>query len=913
MAAAIPQEPPTGFLSPTGASLELALHAAHAGVWEWNLRTDENRWTDEVWRLYGLSPGTQAPSFATWLSSVHPDDRDNAVRVVSEARRASAPFETSWRTHPERGPVRWILSRGQPGLLTRDGPTHYVGIVMDITSQKQAEAEIQQLNTQLTRHVADRTAALSEHQRLLQTILDGVPGLIAYWDTSLRNRFANQAYGEWFGAAPQDIHGRHISEVLGPDLHELNRPHIEAALRGQRQCFLRDLPVPGQPGLHRVSETHYLPDFDGEEVKGFLVLVLDVTDVKRAEQTARAASQAKSDFLSNISHELRTPLNTMFGLAQIGLKEGVGTPCSGTFRQILESGQHLLSLIDEVLDFSKIEAGKMHLQLGVVDIGRLIEQVLGVTALRACSKGIRLVIEESVDVPAQTLGDAKRLTQILVNLLANAIKFTDQGEVRLNLSRRGGLLHLAVSDTGMGIPPERLAELFQPFVQVHDHQGGQAGTGLGLAICKRLVELMGGHIDVQSERGRGTSFRVTLPLKEAAPAQWTPLSELVLIGFPSDEREALLDQLRQRGCPACWNDTLPETLPRHATLLLHQRALDTHPAALLNERLASGQTMIVHLPDVGSRPVGQDGAPLSMDTILLSGPLSPLRLLHALNHHPRQQARPGQRRLAGLRILAAEDNPVNRLVLGQMLEAEGAAIEFAFDGAQAVERIERGPANIDLILCDIQMPVMDGNEATRRITRLAPQLPIIGLTAHAFSQAREEALRSGMVDYVTKPYMLDTLVQAVLKHVSRPPENPMNAVPPSSSATPSAPSELSTPEADWASMQQHFAPQPGVLAALISVARQTLPAVAEQLDLALQAGDIARLAKVAHEIKGIALNLRTSGLTHLATRTQDLSRQVDPQAPELGQLLSGHLQGFLAQLASPAAQPASAPHQQASQ
>ena len=133
MAAAITQGPQTGFPSPTGASLELALHAAHAGVWEWNLRTDENRWTEEVWRLYGLSPGAQPPTFNTWLSSVHPDDRDHAVRTVSEARRAGAPFETTWRTHPDQGPIRWILSRGQPGLLTRDGPTHYVGIVMDIT------------------------------------------------------------------------------------------------------------------------------------------------------------------------------------------------------------------------------------------------------------------------------------------------------------------------------------------------------------------------------------------------------------------------------------------------------------------------------------------------------------------------------------------------------------------------------------------------------------------------------------------------------------------------------------------------------------------------------------------------------------------------------------------------------------
>lgn len=916
MGSAITHIPLPGPPSPAGASLELAMHAARAGIWEWDLRTDENRWTEEVWRLYGLTPTEQAPSYNTWLFSIHPEDRDAAVRAISEARRAGSPFEACWRTHPERGPVRWLLSRGQPGLLTRDGPTQYVGIVMDITSLKTAEIENQRLQGALPDEAAQSPTAPSEHQRLLQTILDGVPGLVGYWDKLLCNRFANHAYGEWFGMTPKQIRGRHISELLGASLYELNRHHIEGALRGERQCFLRDLPVPGHPGQHRVSETHYLPDFDGQEVKGFLVLVLDVTDAKRAEQTARAASQAKSDFLANVSHELRTPLNTMFGLAQIGLKESPDSTCAGSFRQILESGQHLLSLIDEVLDFSKIEAGKMHLHLGVVDLGRLIEQVLGVTALRACSKGIRLVIEESVDVPAQTLGDAKRLTQILVNLITNAIKFTDHGEVRLILSRQGSLLNFTVSDTGTGIPTERLAELFQPFVQVHDAHASQAsgtstsntGTGLGLAICKRLVELMGGDIEVRSERGRGTSFCVSLPLQEAAPANWAALSDLVLIGFPQDEREALLNQLKQRGCASCWSDSLPATRPRAATLLLHQRALSTHTAASLNELQASGQTLVVHLPDVGGRPVGQDGTPLSMDTILLSGPLSPLRLLHALTHRPhQQQARTGQRRLGGLRLLAAEDNPVNRLILGQMLEAEGAAIEFAFDGEQAVERIANGPANIDLVLCDIQMPIMDGNEATRRIKVLSPHLPVIGLTAHAFTQARQEALRSGMVDYITKPYMLDTLVQAVLRHVSRPPESPMNVVPPSS---PSAPPERPTPEADWVSMQQHFAPQPGVLSALTSVARQTLPGVAEQLSQALQSDDLMRLAKVAHEIKGIALNLRTPGLTDLATQTQDEARQACPDSRELGQRLSTHLQGFLAHLASPDAQALSTPGRQ---
>ncbi|MFY9461014.1 MAG: PAS domain-containing protein, partial [Aquabacterium commune] len=246
----------------------MALSAARAGLWEWDVRSNENRWSEEVWPLYGLDPLQHTPSYDHWLLSVHVDDRARTCTLISQAVEQGRPFEIEWRTNAQLGPVRWLLSRGQPGIRRDDRVHTYVGIVMDISQRKQAEESLQTLNDVLAQRVRERTQALDDQQRLLQTILDGVPGLVGYWDTQLRNRFANRAYREWFGVTPNDIQGRHICDLLGPHLYELNRGHIERALRGERQCFIRDIPVPGQPGKVRISETHYLPDIDHGEVRG---------------------------------------------------------------------------------------------------------------------------------------------------------------------------------------------------------------------------------------------------------------------------------------------------------------------------------------------------------------------------------------------------------------------------------------------------------------------------------------------------------------------------------------------------------------------------------------------------------------------------------------------------------------------
>lgn len=876
---------------PSQEGVSMALSAARAGLWEWDIHNNENRWSEEVYPLYHLDAACHTPSYESWRLSVHPEDRDRVCDAISAAVAQQQPFEVEWRTNPAQGPERWLLSRGQPGVCREDRVQTYVGIVMDISQRKQALESLKALNEALAQRVQERNHALGDQRRLLQTILDGVPGLLGYWDTQLHNRFANRAYREWFGVTPAEIQGRHIRDLLGPELYELNRGHMERALRGERQCFMRDIPVPDQPGKVRISETHYLPDTDHGEVRGFLVMVFDVTQVSQAERQARAASQAKSEFLANVSHELRTPLNAMFGLAQIGARDTAGTPSARTFQQILASGQHLLGLINDVLDFSKIEAGKLLLQAQPMALAQVMEHVVAMTALRAEAKGLPLLLDESPRVPQSAVGDATRLAQILVNLVANAIKFTDQGEVRMQFDVDDRGLVVQVTDTGIGIEQQRMAQLFQPFVQAHDGVRGQGGTGLGLAICKRLTELMQGQIDVRSEPGKGCCFTLRVPLAQSVPGDFAALSDVLLVGFPAAAQTGLLRDLAARRSRCHVADDLPANLRHGQVLVVHEQMLAHLDTTTLNRWLDEGCTVVISVRVAPSTPLCPAGISLRDAALVVAGPLSPLRLLHALQHRPATAQRSARNRLQGLRILAAEDNPVNRLILAQMLESEGASVQFAFDGAQAVAQAQRmGTDCIDLVLCDIQMPVMDGYEATRTLLQMDPTLPIIGLTAHAFNQAREQAKEAGMRDYVTKPYLLDTLTDAIRRHArhSVPLVNDAHA-------PPGHPPE---PTSDWASMQRHFQGQPALLDRLVDVALQSLPGVLCELDRARALGDMAALAKIAHEIKGTALNLRASRLAGIGATTQDQAREGLPACHASASELSAGLQAFLEDLRS---------------
>ncbi|MFZ5628455.1 MAG: PAS domain S-box protein [Spirochaetota bacterium] len=380
-------------------------------------------------------------------------------------------------------------------------------VTRDITKQRQAET------------------VLKERDARLQGIIDGLPGMVGYWDTNLCNRFANKSYLEWFGKLPHEIHGIHIRELLGHQLFELNQPYFEKALQGERQIFERAIPRPD--GTTRWTQAYYIPDNQAGKIIGFYVFVFDISAIKEAEMRAKEANEAKNRFLSNVSHELRTPLNGILGFAQLISMNSQAPAILREYGGHVEaSAEHLLALINELLDFGRIEAGAIQIEPEQVTLERALRTVIELITVQARARDLAFTVEFYAQPTTMLNVDVKRLRQVLLNLLTNAVKFTQHGSVQLRLAIDKDLLCFEVSDQGIGIDAADLQRLFIPFSQVGEKSFRSQGLGLGLAISQQLVQAMGGEITVTSTVGQGSTFSFALPCLDRAGAKTSLLQPM---------------------------------------------------------------------------------------------------------------------------------------------------------------------------------------------------------------------------------------------------------------------------------------------------------------------------------------------------------------------------------------------------
>ena len=589
--------------------------------------------------------------------------------------------------------VAEVNSSGLYGIPLGTGQSVFlgtVGVIRDITERKRSEAELTRHREHLEDLVRERTAELEHHRHhleelveqrtaallttearashILQSSADGLYGI----DASGLVSFINAAACKMLGYRAEEVSGRkahltfHHSKPDGSPYPIEECPAHSALLDGQEVRIDGEVywhadgrAVPVMYAMHPTVK-------EGNTVTCAVISFVDMSEQRAAERAHELAviaaenlARLRSEFLANMSHEIRTPLNGVLGFAEIGRRNCQDAEkARNAFNQILISGKRLLGVVNDILDFSKIEAGKLSMENTEVPLIDVVRQAVEIVGALANAKRLALRVKLAPDLPRTVLGDPLRLGQVLLNLLSNAIKFTEAGSVTLLASRQGEQLVFKVSDTGIGMNEEQLGRLFKPFQQADGsttrHFGG---TGLGLAITKRILELMGGSIRVESSPGAGSSFEFSVPCVQAASGTEKP-------------------------------------------------------------------------------------APV------VTGPA-------------------GDKPLAGLSILAAEDDPVNQAMLEAMLVEEGARVVMVDDGNQAVERVSReGREAYDLVLMDVQMPQMDGLEATRRILALAPSLPIIGQTAHAMPGEKAQCLAAGMVEHIAKPLESAALVSAVLQHVS---------------------------------------------------------------------------------------------------------------------------------------------------
>jgi PAS domain S-box-containing protein len=589
----------------------------------------------------------------------HPDDAGRDRSAYQGLTRGEVE-----RLHIEK---RYVLRDGRmvwasvEFSLQRDAagkPQYILGLAADITERKRVEEE------------------LRASERQLRAFIEDAPVCVAMFDRKMRYLAASRRWTTDYGFGHSDLSGLCLYELI-PNLPEKWRESHRRGMAGEKQNLGEDIWIRTDGSEQWVSSAVYPWNDEQGRVGGIIISAEDISERKQFEEQlqnarrfAEAASQAKSTFLATMSHEIRTPLNGILGMTELVLDTNLTSDQRENLSLVRFSADSLLSIINDILDFSKIEAGKLEIELIPFPLRESLQPILKTCAIRAQQKGLQFSFNAPAGVPDEVIGDPGRIRQVLLNLIGNAIKFTDRGQIIVAVGaafpvKGRVLLHFGVKDTGIGIPPETQEKIFAPFSQADGTMARKyGGTGLGLAICVRLVEMMGGRIWLESAPQKGSVFHFTL--------------DLALAG---EGTKATKEQGGLHG-------VVPQAAP----------------------------------PDNGETFNGK-----------------------------------------GRTVLLVEDNAVNRTLAQRLLQKRGFSVSIAVDGKQAIAAVEN--AEFDVILMDIQMPEMDGFEATAEIRKgqktSGRRTPIIALTAHALKEDRDRCLSAGMDAYVTKPIRPAELFRAI--------------------------------------------------------------------------------------------------------------------------------------------------------
>jgi len=672
------------------------------------------------------------------------------------------------------------------------------------------ESKVRERTAELQKQIAVREAAekeLEKRRQYLESIFTNAPNAIITVDTKSRVTEWNPGAERIFGWRRDEALGKDVDDlVIKKELKEEAVQLSEVANSGSSlppregvRHHKNGLPVPVIMGGSPIQV--------GDDIVGAMFVYTDITEIKKAERAAREANRVKSEFLANMSHEIRTPMNGIFGMTELALETDLTTEQREYMEAVQFSAVSLMSIINDILDFSKIEAKKIELETIPFRMRDTIHAMITGVALLAEKKGLELAYHIPSDVPDRVKGDPGRLRQILTNLLSNSIKFTQKGEVvvTVNLEEKHAekvRLHIQVRDTGIGIPADKLKVIFAPFTQADTSATRiYGGTGLGLAITSQLVELMGGNIWVESELEKGSTFHFTVSLElqttvEAppVPARYEDLLNLpvLVVDDNATNRHILQDMLSQWGL----RPTLAESAEKALELLQMSAAGDKKYRFIItdaNMPLMDGFELaasIKKIPEFADIPIMMlSSAGLRGDSAhcrelglaaYLTKPVKPALLLDAimlaLGTAPDKRAEAPlitRHSLSQVHtrysILLAEDNIINQKLAVRILENRGHRVTLVGNGAEAVEALAK--ERFDVILMDVQMPVLDGLKATAEIRRrelaTGTHVPIIAMTAHAMAGDREKCLQAGMDDYVTKPLKPIDLLKTMQHTVER--------------------------------------------------------------------------------------------------------------------------------------------------
>jgi PAS domain S-box-containing protein len=851
--------------------------------------------SEKIQEITGYPASYFADARATrrYLEIVHPDDVGHLAARRSAAAESGEAFSCWYRITTASGETRWLDERGK-GTLVDGAPAFVDGNILDVTERKLAERD------------------LAEKEATLRGTLENMPGSVFVVDEDLRLRVWNAHFPEFY-AMPEGLiyEGAPLQGVLrmraergeyGPgDPDELVAMRV--ANYADRSVVHVEDHVPGG----RVLDVVRAPTGDG----GLVVLSHDVTDrtrmeaeLRRAREVAEAASEAKARFLANMSHEIRTPMNAIIGLSHLALSTDLSDRQRDYLNKVHASAHNLLGIINDILDFSKIEAGKLELEAIEFDLHEVLDNLAAVSGIKASDKGLELLFEIEPEVPMQLVGDPLRLGQVLLNLANNAVKFTENGQIVLRvrtLARDGDTVRLRfdVTDSGIGMSEEQTAQLFQSFSQVDASITRKyGGTGLGLAISKQLVEMMGGEIAVDSAPGEGSVFHFTVHLgapEEAGPTRRFTAAALeglrvLVVDDNAMSREILREYCVRYGFAVETVDSgeaAVETFVEHVRddpfrLVLMDWKMPGIDGLEASRRIRERappecRPEIVMVTAYGREDVVRRAEDL--DGFLVK-PVTPSSLLDsvmvAFGEQPDGAARwvsgtpelPGHVR--GAHLLLAEDNEVNRQVATELLEQAGTRVSVAHDGAQALAALE--DETFDGVLMDMQMPVMDGLMATRRI-RENPRfrdLPVIAMTANAMASDRQQCLDAGMNDHVAKPIVVRELFETLGRWVRASDPGQMPALVPGQDAQ-----DLPVPALAGIDVEDGVARVGGSAPAyrrILTRFRAGQAEAAEAIRSALEGDDREQAERLAHTVKGVAGNIGAHELRAAAAALESAIR-----------------------------------------
>jgi PAS domain S-box-containing protein len=816
--------------------LRQALQASNIGLWEWNTQTNEVLFSQEWKSQLGYEEAELPDVFHTWEHRLHSDDHARVISYVQAyLARPDGDYQQDFRLRYKDGSYRWIEARASFVTEPDGRRVRLLGAHTDITARKQAEE------------------ALRASELRLRCTLDIATDGLWDWNLSTLEAYYSPSWIRLIGLEDQDIPLNNINDWKSR-IHAEDLPWVEQALNehleGQTASYIIEHRV-----RHRSGEWKWFAmrgklvqwDAHGRPVR-MMGTMTDITERKQSESALAQAAQelgrknheleeardkaldaakSKSEFLATMSHEIRTPMNGIIGMTGLLLDTALSDEQREYADMVRRSGEHLLDIINDILDFSKIEAGKLDMEHLDFDVRTTVEDTVALVAERAYAKGLELACIVQSNVPTRLHGDPGRLRQVLVNLIGNAIKFTERGDVVLTVSlgsddeagrSEGFLMRFEITDSGIGLTPEQQAKLFQPFIQADGSTTRKfGGTGLGLAICKKLVEMMGGRIGINSTAGVGSTFWFTVRCvacaEDACQAAPSPASlqgrRMLIVDDHALSRQTLEHQLRGKAlaCEGAESGAQALELLRNAAergepfdLAILDLQMPNMDGLELARRIKAespiSSTRLILLTSLGRRgdakaaqeagiaayltkPIRQSQLYECLSLVLVNSlpavsgavhPPAPLITRHSLSEAQAQLRR---------RILVAEDNPINQKVAVKMIEKLGCRVDVAGNGREAVEALERIP--YALVFMDCHMPVMDGFQATNAIRRREDggrRTPIIAMTANAMQEDRQRCLEAGMDDFLSKPVTSKSLAAVLnrwLPHDQAPSEEESKA------------------------------------------------------------------------------------------------------------------------------------------